>query len=335
MNVSCLEETKSLESQVVINNSLTKPGAEAVIESIAAGLTSEKKHISCVYLYDAIGSKLFEKITGLDEYYPTRIEKSLLKSAAIYICDFLRDADIVELGSGDCSKISILLDAVPSHCLHSLRYIPVDVSHSAIEESAGILSGRFPGITINGVVADFMNQLDIIPDGSKRFFCFLGSTIGNLSRTDALDFLTYLGDTMSSGDMLLLGADMIKDIGILEKAYNDSEGITAEFNLNILNVVNNLAKTDFNPGKFKHLAFYNQKLSRIEMHLKAKEDMEITSPLIDENIFISKGETIHTENSHKFTLEHLEELALAANLEVEHIFTDDNKWFSLVLMSKR
>ena len=334
MNVSCLEEGRNLKSRVAIEHSLTKPGAEAIIESIAAGLYSEKKHISCVYLYDAVGSKLFEKITGLDEYYPARIEKSLLKDAAIYICDFLRDADIVELGSGDCSKISILLDAVPSHCLHSLRYIPVDVSHSAIDESARILSGRFPGITINGVIADFMNQLDIVPDGSKRFFCFLGSTIGNLSRTDALDFITYLGEIMSSGDMLLLGADMVKDIDMLEKAYNDSQGITAEFNLNILNVVNSLAKTDFVPGKFEHLAFYNDKLSRIEMHLKAGEDMEIASPLIDENIFIRKGETIHTENSHKFTLEHLEGLSLAANLEIEHIFTDENKWFSLVLMSK-
>jgi L-histidine N-alpha-methyltransferase len=247
----------------------------------------------------------------------------------------LKDIDIVELGSGDCSKISILLEAVPSRFLRSVRYIPVDVSQSVVEESAAILVSTFPGMSIHGVVADFMKQLDLIPKGLRRFFCFLGSTVGNLSKEDAIGFFRNLGKAMRTGDMLLLGTDMVKDKEILEKAYNDSAGVTAEFNLNILNVVNNIANTNFHPEAFEHMAFYNEELSRIEMHLKAIEDLEVVSPFIEENIIIRKGETIHTENSHKFTSERIEDFASAACLEIQHIFSDEKKWFSLILLAKK
>lgn len=329
------EEVSMLDSKVTVDNFLLKLGRDTVVENIAEGLTCSKKNISCIYFYDAVGSKLFEKITQLPEYYPARTEKSLLVDAASYICDKLKDIDIVELGSGDCSKISILLEAIPSHHLQSLRYIPVDVSESVVQESSAILVSTFPEMSIHGVVADFMKQLDLIPRGSKRFFCFLGSTIGNLSKEDAIAFLQNLSEAMQPGDTLLLGADMVKSKDVLEKAYNDSAGVTAEFNLNILNVVNNIAKTNFRPELFEHVAFYNEELSRIEMHLKAKEDMEIESPIINETISIRKGETIHTENSHKFTYTHIDNFASAAGLEIQHIFSDENNWFSLILLTKK
>jgi L-histidine N-alpha-methyltransferase len=329
------EKTGILDSTVTVDNFLLKIGTDAVIQNIAEGLTCREKYISCIYFYDAAGSKLFEKITRLPEYYLSRTEKSLLSQAAFHICNKLKDIDIVELGSGDCSKISILLEAIPSRFLRSVRYIPVDVSQSVVEESAAILVSTFPGMSIHGVVADFMKQLDLIPKGLTRFFCFLGSTIGNLSKRDTIEFFHNLGKAMRTGDMLLLGADMVKSIDVLERAYNDSAGVTAEFNLNILNVVNDIANTNFNPEAFEHVAFYNEEFSRIEMHLKAKKDLEVASPFIEGKIIIRKGETIHTENSHKFTPERIKDLASTAGLEIQHIFTDEKKWFSLILMAKK
>jgi L-histidine N-alpha-methyltransferase len=328
------EETCAVSSTATVDNFLLKLGRDAVVQSIAAGLTARKKHISCIYFYDTVGSKLFERITRLPEYYLARTEKSLLSEAALRISRELRNVDIVELGSGDCSKISILLEAVPSRVLPSVRYIPVDVSQSVIEESVAILVSTFPGMSIHGVVADFMKQLDLIPKGLKRFFCFLGSTVGNISEGDAIGFFRVLGGAMRAGDMLLLGADMVKSKGVLEKAYNDSEGVTAQFNRNILNVVNDIASTNFHPEAFEHVAFYNEEQSRIEMHLKAKEDQEVSSPFFAERITITKGESIHTENSHKFTHEYIEDFARAAGLEIQHIFSDRKKWFSLVLLAK-
>jgi L-histidine N-alpha-methyltransferase len=329
------EEACILDSRTTVDNFLLKIGRDAVLQSIFDGLTSPEKYISCIYFYDTVGSQLFEKITRLPEYYLARTEKSLLAEAAFQICNELKDIDIVELGSGDCSKISILLEAVPSRFLRSVRYIPVDVSQSVVEESTAILVNTFPGMSIHGVVADFMKQLNLIPKGLKRFFCFLGSTVGNLSKRDACGFFCNLGDVMRTGDMLLLGADMVKKKDVLEKAYNDSEGVTAEFNLNILNVVNNIASTNFYPDAFEHVAFFNEEFSRIEMHLKAKEALEVESPLLKEKIIIKRGETIHTENSHKFTREYIKDFALAAGLEIQHIFTDEKRWFSLILMIKK
>jgi L-histidine N-alpha-methyltransferase len=329
------EKACILDPTATVDNFLLKIGRDAVVESIASGLTSRKKYISCIYFYDAVGSKLFEKITHLPEYYLTRTEKNLLAEAALHVCNKLKNIDIVELGSGDCSKISILLEAIPPRFLRSVRYIPVDVSQSVVEESAAILVSTFPGMSIHGVVADFMKQLDLIPKGLTRFFCFLGSTVGNLSKGDAIGFFRILGGAMQTGDMLLLGADMVKSKDVLEKAYNDTEGVTAEFNRNILNVVNNIANTNFRPEAFEHVAFYNEELSRIEMHLKAKEDVEVKSPHIKRKIVIRKGESIHTENSHKFTHEYIKDFALAAGLEIQHIFSDEKKWFSLILLAKK
>ena len=227
-----------------------------------------------------------------------------------------------------------MLDAIPEEFRDTVCYVPVDVSIAAVEKSSNILSNKYPGIRIHGIVADFNTQLDIIPKGTKKVFCFLGSTIGNFSMEEALKFLVDLSKIMQSGDLLLLGFDMVKNKEILDRAYNDSKNITEKFNKNILNVVNNLIGTDFNPDTFEHVAFYNEEFARIEMHLRAMKDIEISCAGLPANIKIKKGEMIHTENSYKFTDENIESLASGAGLEIQNIFTDKNKWFSLVQLIK-
>jgi len=227
-----------------------------------------------------------------------------------------------------------LLDTIPEECIGTVCYIQVDVSIDAVEKSSNILLNKFPGIRIHGIVADFISQLDVISKDTKKVFCFLGSTIGNFSMEEAMQFLVDLSEIMHSGDLLLLGFDMVKSKEVLEKAYNDSKHVTERFNKNILNVVNSHIGTDFDPDTFEHIAFYNERFSRIEMHLKAIKNLEISGPRLPITISIKKGEAIHTENSYKFTDENIKSLASGADLEIQHIFTDKNKWFSLVQLIK-
>jgi L-histidine N-alpha-methyltransferase len=319
---------------IKIDNFLQNNNKQELENNIINNLTSSPKKISCVFFYDAKGSKLFEEITKLPEYYLTRTETDILNKAALKISDNLRNLDIVEFGSGDCSKISILLENIPEEYINNLRYIPVDVSIDAVKKSSNKLISRFPGISIYGIIADFNSQLDVIPKDTKKVFCFLGSTIGNFSMDESEQFLCELSEIMQSGDILLLGFDMVKSKKILENAYNDSQNVTVKFNKNILNVINNLIGTDFDPDDFEHIAFYNQEFSRIEMHLRANKDMEIICPSLPNPLNIKKGEKIHTENSYKFTFENIKGLAQASGLEIQNIFTDKNKWFSLVQLIK-
>jgi L-histidine N-alpha-methyltransferase len=284
--------------------------------------------------YDEKGSKLFEEITKLPEYYLTSTELELLNDVAIELCYNLKNIDIVEFGSGDCTKISILLDAIPDEFIDTICYIPFDVSVVAVEKSSNILLERFPGIKIHGIVADFISQLDVIPKDRKKVYCFLGSTIGNFSIKNATQFLIDLNEIMQTDDLLLLGFDMLKNKEILEKAYNDSKNVTEKFNKNILNVVNEHIGTNFDPDNFEHIAFFNEDFSRIEMHLKAIKDLDIYCPICPINIEIKNGETIHTENSYKFKFEDIKNIASCAGLEIKKIFTDEDKWFSLVLLNK-
>lgn len=329
------KETSFADTQLTINNYLPRIGREHVTREILTGLNAPKKHISSMYFYDSVGSKLFEKITQLPEYYPTRTEKSIFRTVFPQLQLILKNIDIIELGSGDCSKISMLLAAIPPQQRETVRYLPVDVSQPAIEESAKQLLEKFPGINIHGIVADFMQQLQLIPQGKKRLFCFFGSTIGNLTEEQTTRFFSRLSTEMNSGDMLLLGLDMVKDVNILERAYNDSQQVTAAFNRNILNVVNDLVGTNFNPDNFEHLAFFNEEQSRIEMHLKTKANMTITSLQSPEKIYLAQGETIHTENSRKFSPANIHQLADTAGLTIQDTFTDSKNWFSLVKFIKK
>ena len=199
-------------------------------EEMLAGLIAAQKHLPCKFFYDEAGSKLFEQITRLEEYYPSRTEKSILKRHAGELMRGAEGASLVEIGSGDCSKISILLQALPRAIIKTSTYVPVDVSLSAIEESRCKLEERFGAIEVCGIVADFMQQIHLVSQHENRIFCFFGSTIGNLDRRDAVRFVAKLGKLIKTGERLLLGLDMVKDKAVLERAYNDEKGVTARFN---------------------------------------------------------------------------------------------------------
>lgn len=327
-------ETRIPES-VSIDNHLPKIGINKVQKEITAGLQAFPKYISSKFFYDQRGSELFEKITQLDEYYPTRTEKSILSTIGQDLNLDYTNLSIIELGSGDHSKISLLLQQIPEDKLPAIKYFPVDISQSAIEMSSASLATDFPMIKVQGIVADFLHQLDLIPKTGKKLFCFFGSTIGNLNIAEIRQFMKLLGKEMQQDESFLLGMDMVKDTSILEKAYNDDKQITAEFNRNILNVINKLANTNFNPSEFDHLAFYNENFNRIEMHLIAKADMIINVKSTDSTILIKKGEAIHTENSHKFNQDIIRTMGYWGGLDTERIFSDDNNWFSLVHYKKK
>lgn len=305
------------------------------INELLAGLHSAKKYISSRFFYDHKGSELFEQITRLPEYYPYTTEKQLLHNHTVGLLANEHHTDIIELGSGDCTKISIILDRIDPNLLHKYRYFPVDISDSALKKSKELLNRTYPKLTIKPIVANFMKHIELLPgtDG-RRLILFLGSTIGNLTSGQALEFLTKIRNLMRPGDFFIVGFDRVKDTLIIEKAYNDSQGVTATFNKNILNVVNQHLQSDFNVADFEHNAFFNPTELRIEMHLKAMKDLQINTPFTDHPIVIRKGETIHTENSHKFTEQQIIELAAKSGLHIENIMSDENQWFSIVIFKK-
>ncbi|MBW6515156.1 MAG: L-histidine N(alpha)-methyltransferase [Candidatus Cloacimonetes bacterium] len=317
-----------------ITNLLPEVGNDEFIKTILDGLLSPRKYISSIFFYDELGSKLFKEITNLPEYYIPKLEMQLIKETASNLQKSLKGVDIIEFGCGDCSKISIILDAISKEDLASIRYIPIDISRNSVVETANILSQRYANLRIHGILADFIQQLDLITYRERKIFCFFGSTIGNLYPDQRVEFCSKISNIMQNDDILLLGVDMVKDRKILNNAYNDSLKITERFNKNILNVINNLVGTTFNPNYFEHVAFFNEKDSRIEMHLKATENIETYSPYSNKVIRIKRGETIHTENSYKFTYDHIKHLSEYANLTIDQIFTDKDSWFSLVKFGK-
>jgi L-histidine N-alpha-methyltransferase len=317
------------DPDILAEDTFLEIAMETKEKEMLAGLMATQKYLPCKFFYDETGSKLFEQITRLEEYYPSRTEKSILKQNSGELMQGADGTTLVELGSGDCSKISILLQSLCREKLKTSTYVPIDVSLSAVEESRCKLQDRFGAIEVCGIVADFMHQIHLVSQHENRIFCFFGSTIGNLDRRDAFRFVAKLGKLIKRGERLLLGLDMVKDKLVLERAYNDEKGITAKFNKNILNVTNKILRTDFEPEYFRHHAFYDDDEQRIEMHLVAMRDMIVKSPFFEGVLEISKGQTIHTENSHKFTSHHIDEFASVSGLSVRSVYADSNRWFTL------
>lgn len=322
------------ETKFQILDFLSEIGVENEQENILEGLRSEPKTISSRFFYDPIGSDLFENITHLDEYYPSRAEKRLLAELVESIDIDFRGLSIIELGSGDASKISLILQQLPPEILETISYYPMDVSSSAIEKSAQQLIKRFPLKKIVGLVSDFTQQIHLIPKTDRRLFCFFGSTIGNFTPGDVKKIIENIGAQMDSGDYLLLGVDIIKDITLMEAAYNDQKEITAAFNLNILKVVNQKIGSDFKLSDFAHHAFYNKNQHRMEMHLIAKNDVEINLGEGNGTLSLKKEENIHTENSYKFNWEKLETIGSFAHLKMTKLLMGKEKGFGLGLFQK-
>ena len=241
---------------------------DTLVDDVRDGLTRSLKELPPKYFYDERGSELFDRITSLPEYYPTRCERQILNRHAPQIVEASAAEELVELGSGTASKTRALLYAMAGH--GSLRrYVPFDFDPSVVEACAEELTELYPGLEVHGVVGDFGRDLGRIPDGNRRLFAFLGGTIGNLLPDERAAFLARLRAQMEPDDRLVIGTDLVKDRGVLEAAYNDSEGVTAEFNRNVLRVINSGLDADFDPEAFEHVAFFDEANSWIEMRLRA------------------------------------------------------------------
>ncbi|MFE2961456.1 L-histidine N(alpha)-methyltransferase [Nocardia tengchongensis] len=306
----------------------------ALREDVRRGLTAEPKWLPPKWFYDARGSELFEKITELPEYYPTRTERALLERVVGEIARIAGAEVLVELGAGSAAKTRLLLNALTA--AGPLKsYVPQDVSISALRMAADEVAAEFPGLGVHGVVSDFTATLDNLPGGGRRMVAFLGGTIGNLVPAERAEFLRGIRDVLEPGEQLLLGAGLVIDPAVLVPAYDDAAGVTAEFNRNVLHVLNARLGADFEPEKFAHVAVWDAEREWIEMRLEATEAMTVRIPELDLTVDFAQGEQLRTEISAKFRREVLESELDAAGFRAEHVWTDPDQRFALVLAERR
>ena len=295
-----------------------------------SGLSADTKSIPPVWFYDERGSQLFEEITRLPEYYPTRAERRLLERHAPTIAELSKADTLVELGAGSCDKTRILLTALQQ--FGSLaKYVPFDVSDEFLRDAASSLSAEYDGLAVHLVIGDFSEHLAEIPTDGRRMVAFLGGTIGNLDPTRRSRFLFDLNCSMSSDDSLLLGADLVKDRQRLVAAYDDAAGVTAAFNKNVLHVLNEQLGGDFDPDSFTHVALWNEEEQWIEMRLQAQEAAAVTLEKAGISVNLAKGEEILTEISAKFTPERMADELGAAGFVIEGMWGADEGEFLLTL----
>ena len=319
----------SQKTQRMPRPSVVTPQQDEFVAAVIAGLSLPQKSLPCRYFYDARGSDLFEEITSLPEYYPTRAETEILQRHATQLAESVPEGCVlVEFGSGSSRKTEILLAALPG-----LRaYVPIDVSRSALDDAAYRLRRRFPSLDVQPVEADFSGPIDLpidLADGPRVGF-FPGSTIGNLTRREASLLLHRMRLSLSPGGNLIVGVDLKKDARRLVLAYNDSSGVTAAFNLNLLARINREIEPAFDLDKFRHQSIYNPVEGRIEMHLVSV--CEQTMSLRGHRIHFRAGETIHTENSHKYSIPEFQALVRASGWTPQTVWTDVENLFSVHLL---
>lgn len=310
---------------------LSPDDAETALRKDARdGLTAAEKWLAPKWFYDARGSDLFEDITRLPEYYPTRTEKALLRAHAGDIARVSGADTLVELGSGSSEKTRLLLDALRDAGTLR-RYVPQDVSQSALEAAAHEVAQEYPAIEVHGVVGDFTRHLDELPGGDKRLLAFLGGTLGNLIPDERAEFLASVRATLVPGEHLLLGVGLVIDPAVLVPAYDDAAGVTAEFNRNVLHVLNRELGADFQPEAFEHVARWNAEDEWIEMRLRATRSMHVRLDELDLEVDVAEGEEIRTEVSAKFRVDGMAaELDRAGLLLTSH-WTDADDRFALLL----
>jgi L-histidine N-alpha-methyltransferase len=302
-----------------------------IVDDVRAGLLVPPRSLPPKYFYDERGSMLFDRICETPEYYLTRTEDALLDGFAEAIIAITAPDDILELGSGMSRKTRRLLAACDSRGFRP-SYSPFDISEEVLRLAADELVRDHEWLRVNLLVGDYEAGLAHLPDnGGRRLACFLGSTIGNLEHDSGVALMRDLRRHMKMEDFLLLGADRVKDEKVLHAAYNDSEGLTAAFNLNLLNVLNHAVDCDFDPGRFEHRAQFNAEFSRIEMHLVSRSDQVVRIGALDTSIQVEQGEMILTEISRKFTAESLSAMLHQSGFSVVAHFTPPDQCFSLVL----
>ncbi len=316
-------------------NMITAPASangETLAEAVAIGLSATRKHLPCRFFYDEAGSALFEKICDLPEYYATRTERTILAKHAdeILAATGARSLVLIELGSGSSSKTRLLIDAALRR-QRTLQYIPIDISGAFLEQSARALLETYPCLSILAIAAEYREGLRSLPEpDAPRLFVFLGGNIGNFEFDDAISLLHNLRLQMRPADRLLVGLDRVKDVRALHAAYNDSAGVTAAFNKNLLSRINRELGADFDTDRWTHAAPFIQERSRIEMWLVSDTAQEVR--IGDKQYAFAAGERIHTENSHKYTPGSFGDLSATAGLCVEHRWSDADEWFTLALL---
>jgi L-histidine Nalpha-methyltransferase len=307
----------------------TVAARRTLAEDALDGLTRPAKELPPKHFYDARGSELFDRITDLPEYYPTRAERAILEARAGEIVATTGVRELVELGAGTAAKTRVLLDTGAIE-----RYVPFDVDGGMVRDTAAALSEEYPGLEVDGITGDFEHDLDQIPPpepGAPRIVAFLGGTIGNFTPGSRRRFLRELGARLDDDSYLLLGTDLVKDPAVLEAAYDDSQGVTAEFNLNILRVLNRELDADFDLANFEHVAFYDEAREWIEMRLRARRADSVRVAAIDLDLEFDRGEELRTEISAKFTPERVRGDLGAAGLELVEWMTDPEGLFALSL----
>ena len=304
-------------------------------EEISSSLTGDSKFITSKFFYDKKGSDLFEKICALSEYYPTRTEIDILKNLSIELSSYLDETfQLVELGSGASVKTRLILDIFTS-IQDTTEYFPIDISEILTESSEQLLKD-YDGLHITGIIDTYEGGLEFLKnfDDKKNLIIFLGSSFGNFSPNNGRNFLKKINSTMKPGDLFLIGLDLIKNKQILESAYNDSLGVTAQFNLNVLSRINDELDADFDLNNFSHYSIYNKEYQRIEMYLKSLVRQSVIVSKSNLLLNLEKNELIHTEYSHKYSLDQIRELFQSTGFKINNIWLDDKKYFSLTLVSK-
>ena len=297
------------------------------------GLTAVPKSLPPKWFYDARGSELFEEITRLPEYYPTRTERELLRASAEHVAEATSAQILVELGSGSSEKTKLLLDAMAAH--GSLeRYVPQDVSVAALDSSVHDLARRYPGLVVHGIVSDFTDTLHNLPRGGRRMIAFLGGTLGNLVPDERAEFLSSVAEVLDDGEQLLLGVGLVTDPEVMVPAYDDAAGVTAQFNLNVLNVLNTRLGANFDPSGFRHVALWDSRNEWIEMRVQALRPMTVHVPAIDLDVVFDEGEQMRTEISAKFRVEGICKELAAAGFGSDRVWTDPLDRFALILADR-
>lgn len=309
---------------------------------IIKGLSDpQQKSTPPKYLYDTLGSQLFEQITEQPEYYPTRTEINILQGNSSKIIKSIpKEIVLIELGSGSSKKTRFLFDEILKK-QDKLYYFPIDISMNYLDSIVANLESLNKNLVVKGIPQDYINGIkqcdnilfenNISFDTFSRLIVFFGSSIGNFEPEEARDFLKQIRLSMHDKDFLLVGFDLVKEISLIELAYNDKAGFTSKFNLNLLSRINNELNGNFDIEKFYHQAFYNTRENRLEMHIKSRADQTVSISGINEKFHFKAGETIHTENSYKYDRTRIENLASRSGFIVDRIFSDNNKWFDLVL----
>ena len=304
-------------------------GAELAADALN-GLTASPKHLPSKWFYDSRGSRLFEDITRLPEYYLTRAETTILELYADDIVATVQPAEIVELGSGYSVKTKLLIDAM-HRCGSGTRYVPIDISENALWEAARHLCTYYPWLAIDGLVGDYFADLHRVPRHGRRLVTFLGSTVGNFEEAERKDFLGAIATMLERGDGFLIGLDLVKSEERLLAAYDDAAGVTAEFNRNMLHVVNRELGADFEPDAFDYVAVWNAERACVEMGLRASRPMRVAIHRLDLVVEFAEGEMLHNEVSCKFTRATARDELEGAGLTLDGWFTDPRERFALAL----